>query len=125
MIEEVRTKSADVRAQSSAAADGSLPARLEFELCVPDRPFVNAELLLLDGMDARAGSRRAAATPALADILQVPPRAHTAELALASLVRAEKVVQALLDRAKDASSSSRIAQQHQVQHAHVGICAWR
>lgn len=77
-------------------------------------PFPNVELLSKTGMDEYAGKISQNPTPNLANLLDVPETAASMEEVEQTLLKCKAVVKALLQRAMDGSSSSRLVLQYQV-----------
>ncbi|OQS06902.1 hypothetical protein THRCLA_20266 [Thraustotheca clavata] len=86
----------------------------EFDSRAKLLPFELMDHFKAADVDSYAGRVAEAAVPVLASILDVPERVTTIELAAAAFIRCENVCQALLQRAGDGSSSSRVALHHEV-----------
>ena len=67
-------------------------------------------------MDKYAGNASQQPTPQLANMLEMPEKVHTVEEAEAALAKCLSIVNKLLQRAQDGSSSSRLVLQYEVIH---------
>jgi len=76
--------------------------------------FVNAQLLSGTGMEEKAGAEHQQQSTAIPNTLDLPREVVTLEQALVALVRYSNVVDELLKRAGDASTSSRLASRYQI-----------
>ena len=76
--------------------------------------FNNADLLSGKGMDALAGQESQHKGTAIPNTLDLPQSVDSIDQALVALVRYTSVVDALLVRAGDASTSSRLASRYQI-----------
>eukprot|EP01012_Entosiphon_sulcatum_P024255 TRINITY_DN29428_c0_g1_i1.p1 TRINITY_DN29428_c0_g1~~TRINITY_DN29428_c0_g1_i1.p1 ORF type:complete len:4234 (+),score=586.19 TRINITY_DN29428_c0_g1_i1:35-12736(+) len=94
--------------------ESAFPPELAIAAVTPQRAFPNCELLLGHNVDGYAGKPFDARMPSLADFLEVPTKVESADQALLALVRCDGVCKKLLQRAKDAGTSSRLALQYEM-----------
>lgn len=106
---------AQIKAAHAEAPAATARTHAAFSAELPFVTHANAGLLQLANQDdAYGGSTAEAHAPTLGNFLDVPERVTSIPLAVAAFVRCRNLCEALLTRAAEGSSSSRISLHHEV-----------
>ena len=90
-----------------------IPPKVDAQMEAPLVPLCNVELLKGEGMEKYAGATMDASTPPLANMLDIPDSDGSFADAVGAIERLQNVVELLMARCNDSSTSARVVLQQQ------------
>eukprot|EP01043_Picozoa_sp_COSAG02_P034912 COSAG02_NODE_2468_length_8763_cov_3.000923_1_plen_1006_part_00 len=95
------------------AVSSVVPPKVDAQMQAPLLPLCNVELLKGEGMEKYAGAAMEASTPPLANMLDIPDSVGSFADAVRAIEMLQNVVELLMARCNDSSTSARVVLQQQ------------